>query len=353
MLMLLLFCVSHSLHTARTADSYVGRLPPGYTKADIARINGRQKTPISKVKIGTRRLSVGGPIKTTFFVPDKAFGKHLDLAKMMENIFFGATSAIDPKALAKSAASIKAFFKGLKEMAKGYKSVAKIKNIRPRIQQAKEHIKARIKHLVPLDYFEVNNYDDVSSIAESENAETSFGGERSDGAADDTDSLGSEGYQMTEMVKGGFKAIIKTDMNMSLSDRVASARQKMKDLFTKKRGIIEDSVKHYGTRQVYNAIEQGLPKPNKTRLPNLSFEAISKDVRNELKEHLKNFTSNAWSEVNDAFRGSTRKPVSLRTRIRIEAKTIRKIRSLNDIDNILAYEDQKRKDKKFQAPVRV
>ena len=227
--------------------------------------------------------------------------------------------------------------------------MAKIKNIRPRINQAKEHIKARVQKLIPLDYFQINNYDE-ESIAESQMDETSFGGEETD----DSGSLGSEQYTMTETVKGGFKAMLKADPNMTLSERVASAKQKLQELFNSKRGIIEDSVKHYGTRQVYNAIEQALPRPINAsgKVPNLALDAIAKDVRKEVKNYIKNITGDTWSTLKDTFQGKTRRPPTLHTKIKASIIKIREIRAVNDVDNILAYEDEKRKDKKFQAPVR-
>ena len=336
------------MHSTPAAESYIGRLPKGYKPGPWRRIHGGQKTPIMKIKHGEPQLKVGGPIKTTFFVPDAAFSDHLDFAKMMENIFFGATSAIDPKALAKSSASIKAFFKGLRKMAKGYKKITKIQNLKPGITQLKEHIKVRIKHVIPLDYFEVNRYDDVS-VADSEVAETSFMNDQTG----ERESLRSDQFEVTDMVKSGSKTILKTDPNMTLTERVASVKQKMKDLFESKRGIIEDSVKHYGTRQLYNAIEQALPRPmNTTKMPKLSFDAIAKDMRKELHGHFHDFANKTIGNIEDT-RGATRKPLVLRHFIKDNATRIRKIREVNDIDNLLAYEVQKRKDKKFQAPVRV
>ena len=228
MLILWLSLVALHSHTAHTADSYVGRLLPGY-KPGNRRLNPRPKTAITKVKSGKNHVKVGGPIKTTFFVPDAAFGEHLDFAKMMENIFFGATSAIDPKALAKSAATFKAFFKALRKMSSGYKKMNGIQNIRPRIKQLKEHVKARIKHVVPIDFFELNNYDTESMASESY-SETSFGGE----AGSSTVREPEPEYEMTDVVKSGFKTMFKTDTNLTVSERVAAVKQKMKDLFASK-----------------------------------------------------------------------------------------------------------------------
>ena len=332
MLILWLSLVALQSHTSSTADSYVGRLPPGY-KPGHRRMNPRPVTRITKVKSGPPRLKVGGPIKTTFFVPDASFGEHLDFAKMMENIFFGATSAIDPKALAKSVNSIKAFFKGLSKMAKGYKKMNGIQNFRPRLKQLKEHVKARAKHLIPIDFFELNNYDTESMASES-TSETSFGGEAGPSSEPEPK------YEMTDVVKSGFKTMFKTDTNMTINERVAAVKQKMKDLFASKRGIVEDSVKHYGTRAVYNAIEQALPRPNvSSKFPKLSYDAVVKDMRKELHGHFKEFHHKARERFDDMFFNKSiplKRTRILATRIRNNATLIRKPRGIDDIDNILA-----------------
>ena len=349
MLILLLYAVALHSHSAATAEPYVGRLPPGY-KPGHQKMNPRPVTRIEKVKSGPRRVQVGGPIKTTFFVPDAAFGEHLAFAKMMENIFFGATSAVDPKALAKSIKSIKSFFRTLNKMSKNYKQVTNIQNFKPRMKQLQRHLKARIKHLVPLDYFELNGYDTTGVGESAETEETSFGGGDDEGAGPSSEK--QPDFDMSEEVKSGFKPMLSTDSNLTISERVAELKQKMNDLFASKRGIVEDSVKHYGTRAVYNAIEQAIPRPNASaRMPKLSYDAIVKDVRKELHGHFKDFHDKAREKFDFDFFDKT---VPLK-RLRIPAIRLRNStrifrRNLNDIDNILAYEDQKRKDKNVPSP---
>ena len=122
-------------------------------------------------------------------------------------------------------------------------------------------------------------------------------------------------------------------------------------------GSWEDSVKHYGTRAVYNAIEQALPRPNvSSKFPKLSYDAVVKDMRKELHGHFKEFHDKAQDRFDEMFFNKTvprRRTRIAATRIQNNVSLIRKVRTINDIDNFLAYEDQKRKNKNFQAPIRV
>ena len=347
--MLLLYAVLLHSHTGATAAPYVGRLPPGYPKGH-RKMNPRPITRITKLTSGPRRVQIGGEIKTTFFVPDAAFGEHLAFAKMMENIFFGATSAIDPKALAKSINSIKAFFKTLNKMAaKGYKKMNGIQNFRPRLKELKRKVLVKAKNVVP-DWFEMQGYDTTGvgeETAVNETSEEWFAGEPGPSSAPE--------YTMTDEIKAKFKSMFLTDENGTMADRVKNYTDKVRNFFATKRGIVEDSVKHYGTRAVYNAIEQAIPRPVVGRkMPKLSYDAVVKDVRKELHQQFIDFHNTSNSFEPEFFTETKRKPMVIRKRpVPNENSTRLFRREVNDIDNILAYEDKKRKDKDVSTPSRV